>query len=155
MNENKDTRLPTGLIWLLFYQGIFVLISLGYSVVGMVELLDSLSRPFDFDVVTSSCVMLVLACWGTAMGVASVGMMRRSPRGFLLGMICHLVLEIPAFPIMLFLFGNYVWSLVGSGEGRGWASFFLIFALMWLPFVLISAWAFFYLRRLRTRLLSW
>jgi hypothetical protein len=155
MNENRDSRLPTGLIWLLFYHGILVLISLGYSVDAMVELLDSLSRGFaPEDVVIFSCVFLVLACWGMAMGIASLGMMGGSARGFLLGMICHLLLEIPALAMMLYLFGMSVLSLIGSKEWDGWASLALIFALMCLPFVLISAWAFFYLRRLRTRLLS-
>ena len=31
MNENRDSRLPTGLMWLLFYQWILVLVSLGFD----------------------------------------------------------------------------------------------------------------------------
>jgi hypothetical protein len=59
MNESRYSRLPTGLFLLLFYHGILVLISLGYSVVGMVEL-DSSNRLFGgpFQVVTFSCCHL-------------------------------------------------------------------------------------------------
>jgi hypothetical protein len=35
------------------------------------------------------------------MGRASVGIVTRNPRGFFLGMICHLVVEIPAVPAVL------------------------------------------------------
>jgi hypothetical protein len=149
MNENRDCRLPIGLILLLFYHGILVLISLGYSVVGMVEL-DSPNRLFGgpFQVVTFSCALLVLAGWALVMIFASVGIVRRRPRGFLLGMIGHLLLEIPASVGFLLNFGMFVFA------GKGWPSSFLINALVWLPFVLISAWAFFYLGRLRMRLFS-
>src|SRR5262249_17438011 len=86
--------------------------------------------------------LLVLACWGTAMVFASVGMARRRPRAFVAGMGCHLLLLVPGLVCLtVFTFAGWLFD-----------PFFLFFALMWLPFVVISGWAFFYLRRLRTRL---
>jgi hypothetical protein len=151
MNENRASRLPTGLMWLLIYQWILVLVSLGFDcnfavILGVWGPGESL-RPED--VIGLWCEFLVFACWGTAMAFASVGIVRRSPRGFLMGIICHLLLAIPG---LLLLFGSiYLVSLRIPGDiGPGVC---LFFALMWLPFALISAWAFFYLRRLRKRLL--
>jgi hypothetical protein len=141
MNEKSESRLPTALILLLIYQGILVLVSLG----PLAAWLEWGLWPFP-----------VLAGWGVAMLFASVGMARRSPRGFLLGMICHLLLAIPA--LLMVLWCGYMYVSMSLEEGSfslsGWAVFALILALMWLPFLLISGWAFFYLRRLRKSLFS-
>jgi hypothetical protein len=153
MNDNRDSRLPVGLIWLLIYQWILVLVAVALGC-SMASILVSGPKWEIPDVLLGGFELLVLACWGTAMGVASVGMVRRSPRGFLLGMICHGLLEIPGLPIMVGFGGMALLSLSGGGEGGGMEPLFLLFALMWLPFVLISAWAFFYLRRLRMQLFS-
>jgi hypothetical protein len=146
VNENKDSSLPTRLTWLLIYQWILVLVSLYFVVTSWRLFLTYPEYGFVLQI-------LVLACWATAISYASVGMARRSPRGLLVGMICHLLLEIPALPIMLYYgfisFQPSIWSDSGS---RGWNPLFLLFALMWLPFVVLSAWAFFYLRKLRRRL---
>lgn len=149
MTENKDSRLPTGLIWLLIYQWLLVVASLGYSGAAVVGLCDILSRPFAaFDVVVVSSAILVLAGWAVVMIFASVGIRRRSPRGYLLGMIGHLLLGIPALLGALGFGSMYLLSSVSaSKDTRAWAPLFLIFALMWLPLVLLSAWGFFYLRR--------
>jgi hypothetical protein len=146
-NENRCSRLPTALIWLLVYQWMLVVaaaaMACNVAIMGFVlklELMDRLLGWLEF---------LVLAGWGTAMGFASVGMARRRPRAFLVGMICHLLLEIPG---LVGVVGFTILWLQTSRSDSGawvWDPFFLIFALMWLPFVLISAWAFFYLRRLR------
>jgi hypothetical protein len=69
-------------------------------------------------------------------------------------MICHLLVGIPATLAVVVFGGMYLSSLSGSGETRGWGELFLIFALAWLPFAVISDWAFFYLRRQRRRLLT-
>jgi hypothetical protein len=148
MDENSDNRLPAGLICLLIYQGIVVLVSLFFVVNFWLLFLTYRDYSFVLGI-------LVLACWATAMSYASVAMMWRSPRGFLVGMICHLILEIPALPLLLFLgFEGVVGILSETGLARGFAEMFLIFALMWLPFVLISGWGFFYLRKLRKGLLT-
>lgn len=139
MNENRKIRLPTGLILLLTYQGILVLVSLG----PLAAWLDWGPWPFP-----------LLAACGIAMFVASVGMARRSPRGFLLGMTCHLLLAIPALLIVLFSVFSGVNLLVQEGGFGGWSTLAFILGLMWLPFLLISGWAFFYLRRLRRSLSS-
>ena len=136
MNENSN-RLPAGLIWLLIYQWILVLVSLYFIVTFGV--LFFAYREYGFVL-----YILVLVCWGTAISYASVRMTRRSPRGFLVGMICHLLLEILGMVMLVAFFAM----------GVGWDPFFLIFALMWLPFVMISGWGFFYLRALRKSLLS-
>jgi hypothetical protein len=141
MNENRDSRLPAGLIWLLIYQGLLVLVGVYFIVTFGILFVTYQEYGFVL-------YILVLVCWGTAISYASVGMIRRRPRAFLVGMICHLLLEIPAVPLML-LFGFMGLFWEGKGE-----PLFLGFALMWLPFVLISGWGFFYLRTLRKSLLS-
>jgi hypothetical protein len=88
------------------------------------------------------------------MGYASVGMMMRSPRAFLLAMICHLLLEIPGLALML-SFGVFILgALVGNKSAALVAPLFLLFFLMWLPFVAISGRAFFYLRKVRKALMT-
>jgi hypothetical protein len=148
MNENRDNRRLPGLIWLLIYQWILVLVILYFIVTfGMLFITHG-----DYAFVL---YILVLSCWGTALIFASVGMVIRSPRGFLVGMICHLLLEIPGlFAVLGFGFMIILSSLSADPEERGLASMFLLFALMWLPFVLISGWGFLYLRRLRKSLLT-
>ncbi|SRR6266852_5254975 len=152
MNENKDSHQPVGLVLLLIYQWLLVMGSLACVGVAIV----TTWRDWRIDRLEDYLSALVLACWGIALAVASIGITRRRPRGFLLGMICHLILEIPALPMMLFVFGTSVYSLLfgSSGFERGLAWVFLLCALVWLPFVLISGWAFFYLRRLRKSLLA-
>ena len=148
MNENRKSRLPTGLIWLLIYQWILVLVGLYFILTFGVLSIDSGEYGFVLYIV-------VLAGWGTAMSSASVGITRRSPRAFLLGMICHLLLEILGLVGLIGFCSVGVLSLLGgSNEARAWAPMFLLFALMWLPFVLISGWGFFYLRRLRKSIFS-
>jgi len=157
MNENKDSRRPVGLVLLLIYQWILVMGSLTYA--ATVEIWTN--PPRDWGDWLAVVFFLVLACWGIAMGVASVGIMRRSPRGFLVGMICHLLLEILALPQMLFLgFLGIVGALSEPAQGFGEISQIaetitaILFALICLPFVLISGWAFFYLRKLRKSLFA-
>jgi hypothetical protein len=158
MNEDRDNRLPTGLIWLLIYQGILVLVSLCYVVVLFIELygdlygrLGSVISIADFTL--GVLAFLVLAGWGTAMASASVGMIRRSPRGFLVGMICHLLVAILSMVGLIGFCSMGVLSLLSAtNEARGFAPLFLLFALMWSPFALFSGWGFFYLRRLRKSL---
>jgi hypothetical protein len=141
----RDRRLPTALIWLLVYQWILVLVALYFCCVFLSIMV--FGPEVDAADTALGCLeFLAVGSWGTAMGIASVGIARRSPRGFLVGMICHLLIEIPGVPIMLAFFAI---SLASRLE-----PLFLVFGLMWLPFVLISAWAFFYLRRLRKQLPS-
>ena len=165
MNENKESRLPGGLILLLIYQWILAVISLGYSGAAIVGLSNFAGPPLvsldlgltssgdpsvPFNYVVMWIQFLVLACWGAAMLFASLGMVRRSPRAFLLGMMCHLPLAIPALLAVLFFGHAGVSGLLSQqGAGSAWAPLMFILALMWLPFLLISGWAFFYLRRLR------
>jgi hypothetical protein len=163
MNQEQKSQHPSsrkeynlweshGLAWLLIYQWILVMGSLAYAAAAMGALWTESHRdPSYWWAVVS---LLVLACWAIAMAIASVGIMSQRPRGFLVGMICHLLLEMLALPVMLFL---GIGGLIGISQ-HGWAGamaeLFLIFALMWLPFVLISGCGFYYLRRLRKRLLS-
>jgi hypothetical protein len=84
------------------------------------------------------------------MAFASVGMLRRAPRALLVGIICHALLGILATCGFVGFAGIGVVSLLGGHEAAAWAPLFLIFAAMWLPFVLLSGWAFVRLRRLRT-----
>jgi hypothetical protein len=153
MNDNSKSRLPTGLICLLIFQWVLVLVSLGYSVAGTLALgfhPDFSSE--DASIVESflfSCVPLVLAGWGLAMGYASIGIVRRSSQGFRIGMICHLLLGVVGWAFVLILVGSWALIRTHSGGQEGMEGLFLLFAFMWLPILLPSAWAFFYLRRLR------
>jgi hypothetical protein len=143
-SDSRDSRLSARLIGLLIYQWILVTIALAYSAAGTVAVWG------EQEPLVPLLALLVLACWGTAMGVAALGVRRRRPREILLGMVCHLLLAIPgglAIGTLGFMF--VATSLNSSHDARAWAPLFLLFALMWLPFVLLSAWAFFYLRRLR------
>ncbi len=151
MNETRDDRLPAGLIGVLVYQWLLVLGSLGYVGIAAVVLLGNL--PPDWDLVLGLVGVSILAAWGSALACALIGIMRRSPQGYRLGMICHLLLEVPGLPAVLLFGGAFAVLLLGNRESRAWAPLPLLFALMWLPFVLISGWAFFYLRRLRQSLL--
>jgi hypothetical protein len=156
MNQDRDSRPQAGLILLLVYQGILVLVSLGYAVGAIVGLLDIMSRPFDpADVVAVSCAIMVLAGWAALMIFASLGIVRRSPRGFFLGMIGHLLLAIPSLMAFVGLGFMFIFGAASANkETRAWAPLFLIFALMWLPTALLSGWAFYYLRRLRASFLT-
>jgi hypothetical protein len=150
------SRPPILLVLLLVYQMILVFLAVvcgTYYAAWLPVWGDSKSEPF-WDVVVLSFVVVILACWGATMGYASVGMMMRSPRAFLLAMICHLLLEIPGLALML-SFGFFIfWALVGNKGAALVAPLFVLFFLMWLPFVLISGWAFFYLRDMRRRLMT-
>jgi hypothetical protein len=139
MNGNRRSRLPIALVLLLIYQGILVLASLG----PLAAWLEWGPGPF-----------LALAAFGIAMLFASVGMARRSPRGLLLGMIVHLLVAIPALLIVLCSMFFGIEMLIQEGGFGGWSNLAFILALMWLPFLLISGWAFLYLRRLRKSLWS-
>lgn len=146
MNERNDNRLTAGLIWLLIYHGIVVLIGLGYLVTAVVILITD--REYG-----AVLVILVLSGWTTAMSYAAVGMIRKRPRGLMVGMICHLLLA------MLSNIGLATFAILGvlSGlnqDGKTWADLCLLFALMWSPFALFSSWGFFYLRSLRKDLLA-
>jgi hypothetical protein len=55
----------------------------------------------------------------------------------------------PAIPMLVTCGGSGVLNAFSSTPERD--GMFLAFAVMWLPFVLISGWAFFYLRQLRNR----
>jgi hypothetical protein len=139
-NAHRQGHLPTALIGLLAYQWVLaiVVVTLGCNMATMgfglnLALADRLLGWVE---------LAVLACWGTAIVFASVGMARRRPRAFVMGMVCHLLLALLGL-VCLIVFTFAGWSF---------DPFFLFFALMWLPFVTISVWAFFYLRRLRTRL---
>lgn len=154
MNENRKSRLPTGLLCLLVFQWILVLVSLGYSVAGTLAfgILPDVGSKNMSSIVESflfSFVLLVLAGWGLAMGYASIGIVRRSSQGFRIGMICHLLLGVVGWAFVLFLVGLWALIRIHSGGQGGMEDLFLLFAFMWLPILLPSAWAYFYLRRLR------
>ncbi len=130
MNDNKEIHLPSGLIFLLFYQGILVLVSLG-PLAAWLEM-----GPWPF---------LLLVAFGIAMFFASVGMAQLRPRGFILGITCHLLLAIPAFLAVSY---SILWGLqllIQEAGFGGWATFAFSLGLMWLPILLISGWACFYL----------
>lgn len=150
MNKRNNDRLPASLIWFLIYHGIVVLIGLGYLVASVVIIITD--REYAVVLVT-----LVLSCWTAAMSYAAVGMVRKRPRGLLVGMICHLLLAIMS-NIGLATFAIGALPLLAyrnlSREWQGFAPLFLLFALMWSPFALFSSWGFFYLRRLRKDLLA-
>ena len=149
MNERNDNRLPAGLIWLLIFQWLLVLVSLSYAVgFAAVIFINYREAGLIF-------YILVLAPWGAAMAYASVQMTGRRPRGFLVGMICHLLLAILSNAALATFAIMGVLSLAGSHEGKAWAPLFLLFALMWSPVALFSSWGFFYLRRLRKDLLAY
>jgi hypothetical protein len=156
MNENRNNRLPTGLLCLLIYQCILVLVAfaLGYNIASMLGVWGPGTTLTASGVVVFWLQLLVLACWSTAIGFASMGMVRRSPRGLLVGMICHVILEIVALPMMLGLGFMGLSSFGRRGEEGAWAEMFLLFALMWFPIVSVSAWAFLYLRKLRKQAIS-
>lgn len=152
MSERNDNRLPAGLIWLLIYHWIIVLIGLGYLVAAVVILFEATTDRDYVAVLGAALSVLVLTCWTTAMSYAAVGMMRKRPRGLLVGMICHLILAILSNVGL----GTFCCMGVLSWPSRshGWADLLLLFALMWSPFALFSSWGFFYLRRLRKDLLA-
>src|SRR5213080_2896758 len=94
INEIRDRRLPTSLIGLLVYQWLLVTIALAYSAAATVVVWG------EREPVLPLLALLVLAGWGVAMGVAALGIRRRSPRGMFLGMVCHLLLAIPGVLLM-------------------------------------------------------
>jgi hypothetical protein len=156
-NNNQHNRLPAGLMCLLLYQGFLTLCSLGYTIAAVVELVDMMG-PSSYvagvgEVLMTSSVIIVLAGWTAAMIYASVEIVRRRPRGFFLGMLFHLLLEVVGWSFVLFLLGAALVA-VRDKDGRGWAGLFLLFAFLWLPFLLPSLWAYSYLRRCRASLLS-
>ena len=140
MNPESGIRLGLGLVGLLLYQWMLALGSVGYSCAAGVVVL---SLP-DWDLTTGLAlfILLILACWGIAIGFASVEISRRRSRGLLVGMICHLILEVIGLPFMLVLVGLYfsVLLTVTTTLARGWRAY--LCSRLWLPFVLISAWAF-------------
>ena len=125
-----------GPILMLIYQGILVLLTC-YFVVSF--------GSHDYLPVHVLIWVYVLICWGTAMTYASIGMIMRSPPAFLVGMICHALLEM----IGMVLACLYSMAAVATHETE-----YLVIALMWLPFLLISGWGFFFLGILRRRLLT-
>jgi hypothetical protein len=153
MNEDRDNRLPASPIWFLIYQWILVLLSLCYAGISVVELFDPQGGVSIAEFTVGILVILVLASWGTAIAFASVGMRRKSPRGLLARMICHLIVAILSMVGFITFCSLGVLSLFSaSHEARGFAPMFLLFALMWLPTMLVSGWGFFCLRRLRMSL---
>lgn len=85
------------------------------------------------------------------MPYAAVGMMRKSLRGLLAGMICHLILAVLSNAGLATFAFLGVCSLFGAPT---WAPLFLLFALIWSPLALFSSWAFFCFRKLRKDLLA-
>lgn len=153
MNENRDKRLPVGIIWLLIYQWILVLVSLGYPLAFLVIIIKDGGFSDYADFLEFGLYGLVPASWGTAMVFACVAMTRRSPRGFRVGMICHLLVAILSMIGFIGIGSVGVFSsLSASHEARGFAQLFLLFALMWLPTLIGSGWGFFYLREFRKSL---
>lgn len=156
MTERADIASPFGLVLLLFYHGLLVLVCVGfgYNFAGMLGLWGDGTALTASDAVIMRLELLALTFWTSALAFASVGMVRRKPVGFLVGMICQAILLVVGLIGMLSLGFAFVASSLGGNDSRAWAPLFLIFALMWLPFVLFSAWAFSYLRRFRRGLLS-
>jgi hypothetical protein len=111
MSENRNNRLPTGLIWLLIYQWLLVLISLSYMVAFSADLIESGEWP-------GVLFILPLIGWGAAMSYASVGIMGRSPRGFLVGAICHLLLAILSLIGFISFFPMGILASGGGHESR-------------------------------------
>jgi hypothetical protein len=132
--EVRDLRL-VGLILMLIYQAFLVLFTF-YFVVSF------LSHDY---LPVYGFVPVCSLCWGAAMTYASIGMIMRSPQAFLVGMICHALLEM----IGTVLTCLYSMAAVATHETE-----YLVIALMWLPFLLISGWGFFFLGSLRQRLLT-
>jgi hypothetical protein len=143
--------LPPGLIGLLTYQWVAVVSAVGMGcIVARMTFQAKTGLP---DMLLNLLTVAVLFAWGATMAVVSDGMTRQSSRAFFVGIVCHVLLEIPA---LIFMFMFLVLWLESSWNEHGtwvWDPFFLIFAGLWSPFVLISAWAIFYLRKLRRSLL--
>jgi hypothetical protein len=143
-----ENRRPTGLIFLLIYQWILVLIALGTTI--FVASWFRLECTLEGGI---GCVFLVVpSCFGTAMAVASIGIICRKSWAFLLGMICHLVLEVIGWSFVLILLGTpaYIQMTTSDRWSRSVADLYVVFAIMCLPLNVPSAWAFLYLRRRRT-----
>jgi hypothetical protein len=155
MNEARDDRLPVGIRWLLVYQGLLVLASLYFLVLYGYALIRGWPSSASGEIPLLLLFLLLLVGWAVALAYASAGMTRRQPRGFLTGMTCHLLLGIVAL-VLLVVYGSagVLGYLSKDKEAKTWAPLLLSFGLIWLPFVLVSGWGFFYLRRLRKRLLS-
>ncbi len=139
-------RLPVGLTLLLVYQGFLVLASLFYGGAGVLVALDWGAYGFLW------WALVFVAC-GVAITWASVGMARRRSWGFLVGMICHLLLGILGLVWLGFGYLVCLPHIASSNAAADWAPTFLLFTLTWLP-VLVSGWGFFYLRRLGKSLFS-
>jgi hypothetical protein len=142
-----EGRLPTGVIFLLIYQWFVVLVSLGLTIfVGSVFTLE-----YTRDGAIGCILLVVPSCLGTAMAIASIQIITHRSRGFLFSMICHAVLEVIGWSVVLLLLGTraYVQATDGDRQNRGMAIIYVVFAFMVLPLNLPSAWAFFYLRRQR------
>ena len=74
ISENRGSHLSAGLIGLLVYQWLLVLIALGYSIAATLAVWDEPNPLIPL------IALFILACWGIALGLASMGIMRRNPR---------------------------------------------------------------------------
>lgn len=142
MNEHRENRLPMGLKWLLAYQFILVVISVFF-------ILNYVGLFIAYNEAAFMLYVVIITCGALAMSIASIGMMRRSHRAVVLGMVCHLILAVLS---VIGLIGFFVVGLLASSEGghegKAMLPLFLMFALMWSPFIVISGWGFRYLRDL-------
>ena len=93
--------------------------------------------------------------WGTVVGFASVAIVMRRRGGFALAMICHLLLAIPGLALLFVLGVSAFWCLgAAARETQSFAALWFLLFLVLLPFVVISGWAFFYLRKIRKCLVT-
>lgn len=150
MNENSDHRVGPGLVWLLLYQCILALLlgaeGYNFATEGAGAGLSLADRLLGW--------LASVLCVGGALAIvwASVGMLRRRPRAYLVSMICHLLGAIIAMSGVIACGIVFIVADRGGHEEKAWAPMFLLFALLWLPVAVLACWAFVYVRRLRTRL---
>lgn len=154
MNENRWRRLPASLIGLLTYQWFLALGSLGYSVVFAMAIPDpSLEDALEF------LFLFIVACWGSAMAVASIRIPMGSSRGCLLGTGCHIILVIAGLSLMLFVFYLSRSNVASLMPGRNMpfrgviqVRILAILALGWTPIIPLSVWGIRVLHRRRMSL---
>src|SRR5262245_6297798 len=140
MVEPNDNRSLAGMKWVQLYQWILIAVSV-YFIVQYVQLMiayDDLGFLMYIVPLTIAAMVLI---W------TSLGMLSRNQRAFFIAMTCHLLVAIVAGIGLICFLGI---GLISSGSGHdaaAWSPMFFLFALMWLPLVLISGAVFYYLHK--------
>jgi hypothetical protein len=140
MVEPNDNRSLAEMKWVQLCQWILIAVCI-YFIVRFVQLMIAYDDLGFLMYIVPLTIAALLLIW------TSIGMLRRNPRAFFVAMICHLLVTIVAAIGLICFLGIGLFSSVGGHDAAAWSSMFFLFALMWLPFVLISGGVSYYLHK--------